>query len=112
MTWASEKIFVSCHQMDGAYRYILTDLMNRLEYPVREGLKPRPLFCIPVLTMLSSTDGSSEPSRTTPSGTIAPWKELLGIEPSDDEKYHLRQHKSVLGKPFFPLISTGEMEKG
>ncbi|MCJ1484938.1 hypothetical protein MMC06_005111, partial [Schaereria dolodes] len=38
-------------------------------------------------------------------------EELLEIEPPKDEMYHLRQNKSVLGKPFFHMISTSEMEK-
>lgn len=38
-------------------------------------------------------------------------EELLEIEPPDDEMYHLRQNESVLGKPFFQVISNGEMEK-
>ena len=38
-------------------------------------------------------------------------KELLTIEPSENEMYHLRQHESVLDKPFFNVISIGEMEK-
>lgn len=38
-------------------------------------------------------------------------EELLEIEPPDDEMYHLRQNENVLGKPFFQVISNGEMEK-
>lgn len=38
-------------------------------------------------------------------------EELLEIEPPKDEIYHLRQKDSVLGKPFFRVISTGEIEK-
>lgn len=38
-------------------------------------------------------------------------EELLEIEPPEDEMYQLRQNESVLGKPFFQVISNGEMEK-
>ena len=38
-------------------------------------------------------------------------EELLEIEPPDDEMYHLRQNESVLGKPFFQVISNREIEK-
>lgn len=36
-----------------------------------------------------------------------PWP----VDPPEDEIYHLRQSDSVLDKPFFHVISTGEMEK-
>lgn len=38
-------------------------------------------------------------------------EELLDIESPEDEMYHLRQSDGVLNKPFFHVISTGEMEK-
>ncbi|KAL8922150.1 MAG: hypothetical protein Q9208_005345 [Pyrenodesmia sp. 3 TL-2023] len=38
-------------------------------------------------------------------------EELLEIEPPEHETYHLRQSDSVLAKPFFQVISSGEMEK-
>lgn len=38
-------------------------------------------------------------------------EELLEIEPPEEEMYHLQQNESVFGKPFFHVISNGEMEK-
>lgn len=38
-------------------------------------------------------------------------KELLDIESSKDEMYHLQQSDNVLDKPFFHVIFTEEMEK-
>jgi len=38
-------------------------------------------------------------------------KELLKIESSKNEMYHLRQNESVLSKPFFHVVFIDEMEK-
>ena len=38
-------------------------------------------------------------------------EELLDIEPPENEMYHLQQRDDILDKPFFRVISTGEMEK-
>ena len=38
-------------------------------------------------------------------------EELLDIEPPEDEIYYLRQRDDILDKPFFYVISTGEIEK-
>ncbi|KAK3169331.1 hypothetical protein OEA41_008714 [Lepraria neglecta] len=75
------------------------------EHSVHEGLEPRPLFCNPVLTMLARAiaDHAFRDYSTM--------EELLEIEPPEDEMYHLRQNESVLSKPFFQVISNGEMEK-
>ena len=88
-----------------AVALLTIDLMNRPEHSVHEGLEPRPLFCNPVLTMLARAiaDHAFRDYSTM--------EELLEIEPPDDEMYHLRQNESVLGKPFFQVISNGEMEK-
>jgi len=72
---------------------------------VHESLKPRPLFCNPVLTMLVRVIAD----HVFQDYSIM--KELLTIEPSKDEMYHLRQHESVLDKLFFHVISIDEMEK-
>lgn len=63
------------------------------------------MFCNPVLTMLARaiTDHAFRDYSTM--------DELLEIEPPEDEMYRLRQHKSVHDKPFFHVISNGEMEK-
>lgn len=105
MTWTPEKRFVSNRSTDSTHHRLLTNSMNRPEHSVHEGLKPRPLFCNPVLTMLARAiaDHAFRDYSTM--------EELLAIEPPEDEMYHLRQHESVLGKPFFHVISTGEMEK-
>jgi len=105
MTWTPEKRFVSNHSTDSTHHRLLTDSMNRPEHSVHEGLEPRPLFCNPVLTMLARAiaDHAFRDYSTM--------EELLAIEPPENEMYHLRQHESVLDRPFFPVISTGEMEK-
>jgi len=79
--------------------------MSRPEHSVHEGLEPRPLFCNPVLTMLARAiaDNAFRDYSTM--------EELLEIEPPENEMYHLRQNESVLGKPFFHVVSTGDMEK-
>ena len=79
--------------------------MSRPEHSVHEGLEPRPLFCNPVLTMLARAIADN---AFRDYGTI---EELLEIEPPENEMYYLRQNKSVLGKPFFYVVSTGEIEK-
>ncbi len=79
--------------------------MNRPEHSVHEGLEPRPLFCNPVLTMLARAIADNA------FRDYSNMEELLEIEPPEDEMYHLRQNESVLGKPFFHVISNGEMEK-
>lgn len=38
-------------------------------------------------------------------------EELLDIKAPEIEIYYLRQSNNILDKPFFHLISTGEMEK-
>ena len=38
-------------------------------------------------------------------------EELLAIEPPEDKIYYFRQYGSILNKPFFYMISTGEIEK-
>lgn len=105
VTLTPEQRFVSNHSTDSTHHRLLTDSMNRPENSVHEGLEPRPLFCNPVLTMLARAiaDHAFRDYSTM--------EELLAIEPPEDEMYHLRQHESVLDKPFFHVISTGEMEK-
>ena len=105
MTWMSEKRFVTNHSTDTTNHHLLSDLMKRPEHSVHEGLKPRPLFCNPVLIMLARAiaDQAFRDYSTM--------EELLAIEPLEDEMYHLRQHESMLDKPFFHVILTGKMEK-
>ena len=79
--------------------------MSRPEHSVHEGLEPRPLFCNPVLTMLARAIAENA------FRDYSTMEELLEIEPPENEMYHLRQNESVLGKPFFHVVSTGEMEK-
>ncbi|KAL2050086.1 hypothetical protein ABVK25_009696 [Lepraria finkii] len=78
---------------------------KRPEHSVHEGLEPRPLFCNPVLTMLARAiaDNAFRDYSTM--------EELFDIEPPEDKMYHLRQRDGVLDKPFFHVLSTGEMEK-
>ncbi len=79
--------------------------MSRSEHSVHEGLKPRPLFCNSVLTMLARVIANN---AFRDYGTM---KELLKIESSKNEMYHLRQNESVLSKPFFHVVFIDEMEK-
>lgn len=85
--------------------FLTADLMSRPEHSVHEGLEPRPLFCNPVLTM------SARAIADNAFRDYSTMEELLEIEPPENEMYHLRQNESVLGKPFFHVVSTGEMEK-
>lgn len=105
MTWTPEKRFAANHPKDRTHDRIFTDSMNRPEHSVHEGLEPRLLFCNSVLTMLARAiaDHAFRDYSTM--------EELLEIEPPKNEMYHLRQNESVLGKPFFHVISTGKMEK-
>ena len=105
MTWKPEKRFVFNHSTDNIHHRLFTDSINRLKHSVHEGLEPRPIFCNSVLTMLAKAiaDHAFRDYSTM--------EELLAIEPPEDEMYHLWQHESVLDKPFFYMISTGEMEK-
>lgn len=105
ITSTPEKRFACNHPKDGTHHHILTDSMNRLEHSVHEGLEPRPLFCNPVLTILARAIADYV------FRDYSTMEELLEIEPPEDEIYHLRQNKSVLSKPFFHVISTGEIEK-
>ncbi len=85
--------------------FLTVDLTGRPEHSVHEGLEPRPMFCNPVLTMLARAiaDNAFRDYSTI--------EELLEIEPPENETYLLRQNESVLGKPFFYVVSTGETEK-
>lgn len=105
MTWTPEKRFASSRQNDRTLYRVLTNWVNRPENSVHEGLDPRPLFCNPVLMILA---------RAIADNTFRDYstiEELLEIEPPKDEIYYLRQKDSVLSKPFFYIISTGEIEK-
>ncbi len=58
--------------------------MSRPEHSVHEGLEPRPLFYNPVLTMLARAIAEN---AFRDYSTI---KELLEIEPPENEMYYLR----------------------
>lgn len=79
--------------------------MSRPEHSVHEGLEPLPLFCNPVLTMLARAiaDNAFRDHSSM--------EELLEIRLPENEMYHLWQNESVPGKPFFHVVSTGEIEK-
>ncbi len=80
-------------------------ITNRPEHFVYEGLEPRPLFYNLVLTMLARAIADN---IFRDYSTI---EELLDIKPPEDKIYHLRQSDGVLDKPFFHVISTGEIKK-
>ena len=105
MTWTLRKRFASYHPTDGAHPRVLADSMDRPEQSVHKGVEPRPLFCNPVPKMLARAIANHA------FRDYSSMDELLEIEPPEDEMYHLRQHESVLDKPFVHVISNGEMEK-
>lgn len=106
MTWTPEKRFASRPSPIPRHCSFADNLSNKQAGTLRpRGLEPRPLFCTPVLTMLARAVADSA------FRDYSTMEELLDIEAPETEMYYLRQSDSVLDKPFFHVISTGEMEK-